>query len=92
MYGATEKFQSDQHWRDRLQFFEYLHGDNGAGLGASHQTGWTGPVAKFIRLYGFLDAKRAPRPGLMKLFKLLSLLVSGRAASRATNAYAVRKA
>ena len=57
VYGGTEKFQSDPHWRDHLQFFEYFHGDNGAGLGASHQTGWTGLVAKFIQLYGFLDAK-----------------------------------
>jgi hypothetical protein len=58
VYGGTEKFQSDPHWRDNILFFEYFHGDNGAGLGASHQTGWTGLVAKLIELYGFLDAKR----------------------------------
>ena len=45
VYGGTAKFQDDPHWRDLLQFFEYFHGDNGAGLGASHQTGWTGLVA-----------------------------------------------
>jgi len=59
VYGGTEKFQSDPHWRDLLLFYEYFHGDNGAGLGASHQTGWTGLVAKSIQLYGLLDSKRA---------------------------------
>jgi hypothetical protein len=58
VYGGTEKFQSDPHWRDHLLFYEYFHGDNGAGLGASHQTGWTGLVAKTIQLYGLVDAKR----------------------------------
>jgi len=48
IYGGTEKFQNDPHWRDYLQFYEYFHGDNGAGLGASHQTGWTGLVASLI--------------------------------------------
>jgi hypothetical protein len=56
VYGGTEKFQSDPHWRDLILFHEYFHGDNGAGLGASHQTGWTGVVAKLIRLFGWLDA------------------------------------
>ena len=59
VYGGTEKFQTDPHWRDNILFYEYFHGDNGAGLGASHQTGWTGLVAKLIQLYGFLDAKKA---------------------------------
>jgi hypothetical protein len=48
IYGGTEKFQQDPHWRDRLLFHEYFHGDNGAGLGANHQTGWTGLVANLI--------------------------------------------
>jgi hypothetical protein len=55
-FGGTEKFQTDPHWRDCLLFHEYFHGDNGAGLGASHQTGWTGTVAKLIELFGQLDA------------------------------------
>jgi hypothetical protein len=59
VYGATEKFQSDPLWRDYILFYEYFHGDNGAGLGASHQTGWTGLVAKFIQLFGCMDPKRA---------------------------------
>jgi hypothetical protein len=57
IYGWTEKFQSDPHWRDYVLFYEYFHGDNGAGLGASHQTGWTGLVAKTIQLFGLLDAE-----------------------------------
>ncbi len=48
VYGGTDKFQHDPHWRDYLLFYEYFHGENGAGLGASHQTGWTGLVAKLI--------------------------------------------
>jgi hypothetical protein len=48
IYGGTEKFQKDPHWRDLLLFNEYFHGDNGAGLGANHQTGWTGLVANLI--------------------------------------------
>ena len=56
MYGGTEKFQDDPHWRDLVLFYEYFHGDNGAGLGASHQTGWTGLVAPLIQLFGHLDA------------------------------------
>ncbi len=55
VYGGTAKFQDDPHWRDLLQFYEYFHGDNGAGLGASHQTGWTGAVAVLIDLFGRLD-------------------------------------
>jgi hypothetical protein len=48
IYGGTEQFQQDPHWRDHLLFHEYFHGDNGAGLGANHQTGWTGLVASLI--------------------------------------------
>src|SRR6185436_2559364 len=49
VYGGTKKFQTDPHWRDLILFYEYFHGDNGAGIGASHQTGWTGLVARFIQ-------------------------------------------
>jgi hypothetical protein len=52
VYGGTEKFQQDPHWRDLILFYEYFHGDNGAGLGASHQTGWTGLVAKLLQQSG----------------------------------------
>ena len=50
IHGGSEKFQNDRHWRDLLLFYEYFHGDNGAGIGASHQTGWTGLVARLIQL------------------------------------------
>ena len=56
VYGGTEKFQSDPHWRDYILFYEYFHGDNGAGLGASHQTGWTGIVARLMDLFGRMDS------------------------------------
>jgi hypothetical protein len=69
VYGGTEKFQSDPHWRDHLLFHEYFHGDNGAGLGASHQTGWTGVVAKSIQMFGLLDAKRFLEGGKRDAFK-----------------------
>lgn len=52
VYGGIEKFQTDPHWRNLILFYEYFHGDNGAGIGASHQTGWTGLVAKLIQQYG----------------------------------------
>ena len=52
VHGNREKFQTDPHWRDLILFYEYFHGDSGAGLGASHQTGWTGIVAKLIQQYG----------------------------------------
>ncbi|HMR68375.1 MAG TPA: glucosidase, partial [Anaerolineae bacterium] len=51
VYGDTRKFQEDPHWRDYLLFYEYFHGDNGAGLGASHQTGWTGVIAKLLQFF-----------------------------------------
>ncbi|MFE4105840.1 MGH1-like glycoside hydrolase domain-containing protein [Almyronema epifaneia] len=51
VFGGTEPFQRDVHWKDYLLFHEYFHGDNGAGIGASHQTGWTGLVAKLIQQY-----------------------------------------
>jgi hypothetical protein len=68
VYGGIEKFQSDPHWQDHILFYEYFHGDNGAGLGASHQTGWTGVVAKLIQLFGSLDAKKALEGGKQTAF------------------------
>lgn len=52
VYGGTEKFQTDPHWNDLILFYEYFHGDIGAGIGASHQTGWTGLVAKLLQQNG----------------------------------------
>jgi hypothetical protein len=57
VYGGTAKFQDDPHWRDLILFYEYFQGDNGAGLGASHQTGWTGLIARLLDVFGRIDAK-----------------------------------
>jgi hypothetical protein len=68
VYGGTEKFQTDPHWRDNILFYEFFHGDNGAGVGASHQTGWTGVVARLIQLFGYLDPRRALEVGKKAAF------------------------
>ena len=57
VFGGSEKFQTDPYWRDNILFYEYFHGDNGAGLGASHQTGWTGLIARLIQIHGAVDAQ-----------------------------------
>jgi hypothetical protein len=64
VYGGTEKFQTDPHWRDNLLFYEYFHGDNGAGIGASHQTGWTGCIARLIGVHGSLTKEMLYSPGV----------------------------
>jgi hypothetical protein len=63
VYGGTQKFQTDPQWKDYILFYEYFHGDNGAGLGASHQTGWTGVVAKLIEFFGRIDPKQVLEGG-----------------------------
>jgi hypothetical protein len=63
IYGGARKFQDDPHWRDYLLFYEYFHGDNGAGLGASHQTGWTGIVARAMHLFATTNAEQMLRLG-----------------------------
>jgi hypothetical protein len=55
VFGGASKFQNDPYWHDCILFYEYFHGDNGAGIGASHQTGWTGIVAKLIELFGYMN-------------------------------------
>jgi hypothetical protein len=57
VYGGTKTFQEDPHWRDLVLFYEFFHGDNGAGLGASHQTGWTGIVARIMHLFATSTAE-----------------------------------
>ncbi|MGB5204398.1 MAG: glucosidase [Eudoraea sp.] len=69
VYGGTEKFQNDPNWRDLILFYEYYHGDNGAGLGASHQTGWSGVVAKLIQTFGQVDAEQLLKGGIKTTFK-----------------------
>jgi hypothetical protein len=68
VYGGTEKFQTDLHWMDNILFYEFFHGDNGAGLGASHQTGWTGLVAKLIDLFGRMDPRQILEAGKRAAF------------------------
>ena len=55
MHGAFLKFQEDPYWKDYPLFYEYFHGDTGAGIGASHQTGWTGAVARIMQLFASTD-------------------------------------
>jgi hypothetical protein len=63
VYGASEKFQKDPHWRDLVLFYEYFHGDNGAGIGASHQTGWTGCVARVLQGNASMTKELLLNPG-----------------------------
>jgi hypothetical protein len=59
VYGGTKAFQEDPHWNDYILFYEYFHGDNGAGLGASHQTGWTGVIARCLDLFARMSPHEA---------------------------------
>jgi len=68
VFGGSEKFQTDPNWRDNLLFYEYFHGDNGAGIGASHQTGWTGVIANLIEIFGKLDAETVLEGGRAAAF------------------------
>ncbi len=63
VYGTAEPFHTDEHWRDLVLFYEYFDGDTGAGLGASHQTGWTGLVARLVQMFGDIDAETLLREG-----------------------------
>ncbi|MCI0456039.1 MAG: glucosidase [Gemmataceae bacterium] len=69
VYGGTRKFQEDPHWRDLILFYEYFHGDNGAGLGASHQTGWTGGVARLMHLFATTTVEQMLQTGKMAQFE-----------------------
>jgi len=68
VFGGSEKFQSDPHWRDHVLFYEYFHGDNGAGLGANHQTGWTGIIARAMHLFATTSPEQ-----LLELGKLAAI-------------------
>ncbi len=68
VYGETAKFQDDPHWRDYVLFYEYFHGDNGAGLGASHQTGWTGIIARIMHLFATSTSQEALELGKAAVF------------------------
>lgn len=78
VYGGTAKFQNDPYWRDLILFYEYFHGDNGAGLGASHQTGWTGLSALMLDFFERLDAQSGLEAGRERIFdKAIKKQVAG---------------
>jgi hypothetical protein len=84
VYGGTAKFQEDPQWRDYLLFYEYFHGDNGAGLGASHQTGWTGIIARIMHLFATTTGEQALELGKVAAVREIEeLAVSGMAHSAA---------
>jgi len=83
VHGGTRKFQEDPHWRDLLLFYEYFHGDNGAGLGASHQTGWTGIVSRTMHLFATMRAEQLLGGGLEAAFEKLEQAPSGQAGAAA---------
>ena len=87
VYGGTRMFQEDPHWRDLVLFYEYFHGDNGAGLGASHQTGWTGIIARLMHLF----ATSTPEKVLQLGKDLLAAASGGRQAAEATSRPAPRR-
>ncbi|HEY6342541.1 MAG TPA: glucosidase [Bryobacteraceae bacterium] len=74
VYGGTQKFQTDPYWKDNILFYEYFHGDNGAGLGASHQTGWTGLIGKLIDIFGRQNPASLLRLGKAAAFEDTAVL------------------
>ena len=74
VYGGTPKFQEDPNWRDLVLFYEYFHGDNGAGLGASHQTGWTGIVARLMHFFATTSPERVLDAGAKAGFETEAVL------------------
>ncbi len=81
VYGGTQKFQEDPHWSNCLQFFEYFHGDNGAGLGASHQTGWTGVIARAMHLFATMKPEVVLAGGKTAYFETQAYVASAAPAS-----------
>jgi hypothetical protein len=67
LYGGARKFETDPYWRDYFLFYEYFQGDNGAGLGAAHQTGWTGIIVRLMDVFARLSATQALDLGKGKL-------------------------
>jgi hypothetical protein len=89
VFGDTEKFQTDPTWNENILFYEYFHGDNGAGIGASHQTGWTGVVARLAQLFASTDAQTllhgSDRPLTVPYRGLMDLPMADGAAARAAH-------
>jgi len=72
VFGGAEKFQTDPHWRDHLLFYEYFHGEDGSGLGASHQTGWTGALAALLTIFGSLEEEELTELGMPEIPAILA--------------------
>jgi len=72
VHGGVQKLQDDPHWRDFVLFYEYFHGDNGAGIGASHQTGWTALVAGLIALFGTISPEKLKQEGAAAIGRQLA--------------------
>ena len=72
VFGDAEKFQIDPHWRDNLLFYEYFHGEDGSGLGASHQTGWTGALAALLAIFGSLEQEELTELGMQEISAILA--------------------
>lgn len=72
VFGGAEKPQKDPHWRDHLLFYEYFHGEDGSGIGASHQTGWTGALATVLALFGSLQKEDLLESGMYGLMQSIS--------------------
>ena len=68
VFGGSRKFQEDPHWKDNILFYEYFHGDNGAGIGASHQTGWTGVIARSMHLFASTSSEQVMELGKKAAF------------------------
>jgi hypothetical protein len=86
VYGGEDQFQQDPHWRDLILFYEYFHGDNGAGIGASHQTGWTGIIARMLHLFATTPAEQLLAIGKTAVMKKESVPApTGRAAGTAAS-------
>ena len=80
VYGGTKKFQEDPYWKDYILFYEYFHGDNGAGLGASHQTGWTGTIARVLDLFASVTPEATLRGAQKYLAEMTRQQVAGKVA------------
>jgi hypothetical protein len=81
VYGGAPKFKDDPHWRDLILFYEYFHGDSGAGVGASHQTGWTGVIARAMHLFATSTAEEFLELGNVAAVVEVELAQSGRDAA-----------
>ncbi len=90
VYGAAGKFQNDPHWRNLILFYEYFHGDNGAGIGASHQTGWTGLIAALIRIFATIKPKELLDGGLMAAVDVMTNAQVPRELTKDVHATALR--